>query len=68
VEGVPVAIKPVVRLFQHACEYIGLPWNGGKVDMVRASRAKPGFEIRRRLSRISTGRIVANPDITPVLG
>jgi hypothetical protein len=24
-----------VRLLQRACQYIGLPWNGHKVDMVR---------------------------------
>jgi hypothetical protein len=35
VECVPVGGKPAVRLLQRACQYIGLPWNGHKVDMVR---------------------------------
>jgi hypothetical protein len=35
VERVPVGGKPAVCLFQRACQYIGLSWDGDKVDMVR---------------------------------
>jgi len=35
VERVPVGGKPAVCLLQRACQYIGLPWDGDKVDMVR---------------------------------
>ena len=35
VECVPVGSKPAVCLLQRACQYIGLPWDGDKVDMVR---------------------------------
>ena len=35
VECVPVGSKPAVCLLQRACQYIDLPWDGDKVDMVR---------------------------------
>jgi hypothetical protein len=35
VERVPVGSKPAECLLQRTCEYIGLRWDGDKVDMVR---------------------------------